>query len=484
MKRRLLGFTSVFVFRAMLILGVGSVQAQTPGRIPVFDQPGTGFCNFASNGNDCIDSVITQLGTNIGIGTTAPSAKLDVAGGNLNLENSTTTSGNILKGGVLFLSNFGGNTFLGQNAGNLTMTGNNNTATGANALPANTTGCCNTATGNNALLQNTTGGGNTASGDGALYSNSTGNNNTATGRWALIGNTEGANNTATGVSALQNNIGGSANTATGYSALHNSNNDAYNTATGYYALYSNNGGYENTATGSQALQNNTGGFDNTAIGVGALNLNTTGIYNTATGYSALALNTTGTGNTATGWALSSNTTGSDNTAIGFLANVSQGNLTNATAIGSGAIVNASNKIRLGNTAVTVVEGPPYSTVSDKNAKENFKAVDAEEVLQKIRGVSVTSWIYIGQDPKAFRHYGPVAQDFFSAFGDDGFGTVGNQTTITSTDMNGVLMLAIQALALENETFKTQNESVSAENAKLKARIEALEQLVKSAAQRP
>ena len=43
------------------------------------------------------------------------------------------------------------------------------------------------------------------------------------------------------------------------------------------------------------------------------------------------------------------------------------------------------------------------------------------------------------------HYGPVAQDFFAAFGDDGVGTIGSPTTITSTDMNGVLMLVVQAL---------------------------------------
>ena len=42
------------------------------------------------------------------------------------------------------------------------------------------------------------------------------------------------------------------------------------------------------------------------------------------------------------------------TAIGFQADVSAGNLTNATAIGNGAIVNASNKVRLVNTAVTVI----------------------------------------------------------------------------------------------------------------------------------
>ena len=54
----------------------------------------------------------------------------------------------------------------------------------------------------------------------------------------------------------------------------------------------------------------------------------------------------------------SNTTGAANTAIGFEADVAKANLFNATAIGYGAIVNASNKIRLGNSFVTVVEGPP------------------------------------------------------------------------------------------------------------------------------
>src|SRR5689334_11001553 len=106
MQRKLFRSISVFVFSAMLLLSVGHVQAQTPGQIPVFGQPGTGGCNNAG-GNDCIDSVITQAGGNIGIGTTAPVAKLDVVGGNVNLENSTATSGNILKEGAPFLHNYG-----------------------------------------------------------------------------------------------------------------------------------------------------------------------------------------------------------------------------------------------------------------------------------------------------------------------------------------------------------------------------------------
>src|SRR6202158_3471027 len=170
-------------------------------------------------------------------GPQGPPGPNDVTG-NLTMVNSSATAGNILKGGVLFLHNFGNNnTFLGLNAGNLTMTG--------------------------------------------------------------------AMNTANGIFTLSNNT-------TGY----------YNTASGYGALYYNTTGYYNTASGYQALH-----------------YNTTGYYNTANGSGALV----------------TNITGNLNTAIGYAANVSSGNLTNATAIGANAIVNASNKIRLGNTMVTVAE---------------------------------------------------------------------------------------------------------------------------------
>src|SRR5262249_60649271 len=87
-------------------------------------------------------------------------------------------------------------------------------------------------------------------------------------------------------------------------------------------------------------------------------------------------------------ALRGNTTGGQNPAIGASADVSAENLTNATAIGAGAIVDASNKIRLGNNQVTVIEGPNGAiifSVSDKIKKENFQPVDGEEVLGKIRG---------------------------------------------------------------------------------------------------
>ena len=151
--------------------------------------------------------------------------------------------------------------------------------------------------------------------------------------------------------------------------------------------------------------------------------------------------------------------------------MSAGNLNNATAIGNGATVNASNKIRLGNTSVTVVEGQvPYTFTSDKTKKENFKPVDGEEVLGKIRGFELSSWNFIGHDPKEFRHYGPMAQDFFAAFGHDGVGQIGSETTINSGDLAGILMIAVQALEKRTVELKQKEAQIAA----LESRLEMLE----------
>jgi hypothetical protein len=96
----------------------------------------------------------------------------------------------------------------------------------------------------------------------------------------------------------------------------------------------------------------------------------------------------------------------------------------------------------------VIEGQVMFTASsDKTKKENFQAVHGEEVLEKIRGLELSSWNFIGYDPKKFRHYGPMAQDFYAAFGHDGVGQIGSQTTINSGDLAGILMIAVQALEL-------------------------------------
>ncbi len=104
-------------------------------------------------------------------------------------------------------------------------------------------------------------------------------------------------------------------------------------------------------------------------------------------------------------------------------------------------------------------------------------MDADEALIKLRGLAVTSWNYKGQDAKQFRHYGPVAQDFFAAFGHDAVGTIGTPTTITSGDLDGILMVAAQALERRTVELKKQIDALRVANANLKARLEALERRV-------
>jgi hypothetical protein len=213
------------------------------------------------------------------------------------------------------------NVFVGNYAGYSNTEGGNNTANGRSSLYSNTTGSRNTANGNYTLYYNTEGGNNTANGYAALEKNTTGSANTANGNWALYSNTEGGNNTANGRSSLYNNTTGSSNTANGNWALHFNTTGNYNTANGIWALYSNTEGDNNTANGRSSLYNNTTGYENTANGSNALRSNTTGFYNTA---------------------------------LGFYANVATSGLTNATAIGANATVNASNKIQLGDANVTAI----------------------------------------------------------------------------------------------------------------------------------
>lgn len=308
--------------------------------------------------------------------------------GNINLDPSTATTGNLLKGGLPFMHNFGdSDTFVGLNAGNLIMSGRSNTACGAAALQNNTIGTHNTAGGARALHSNTSGQSNTAIGFETLYTDTTGNNNTAAGTHALFFNGSGTDNTASGVGALQNNSSGLGNCAYGYMSL------------------------------------------------------------------------------------VSNTTGSENTAIGYGADVFTAGLVNATAIGANAQVNASNKIRLGDANVTVIEGQvAYTFTSDRKQKENFEPVDGDDVLRKLRELSLTSWNYRNQDPSRFRHYGPMAQEFYAAFGHDKLGQSGDSTSINSGDEMGILMIAVQTLEKDREQTKSENE-------KLRSEIDALKKMV-------
>jgi hypothetical protein len=106
----------------------------------------------------------------------------------------------------------------------------------------------------------------------------------------------------------------------------------------------------------------------------------------------------------------------------------------------------------------------WSSLSDRNAKENFASVDAQSVLQEVAAMPLTTWNYKTQD-KTIRHIGPMAQDFHTAF------AVGEDDRhITEVDEGGVALAAIQGL---NQKL----EEARAENTELKKRLEALEKIV-------
>jgi len=297
---------------------------------------------------------------------------------------STATSFNIGGSQFVYGSAASQNAFFGL-AGNFTMTGLGNTATGFLALSNNTTPTGNTAYGAYALFSNSTGTGDSAIGYQALENNTTGSYNTANGYQALAINTTGVYNTASGWQSLFANTTGTYNTATGGNALNANTTGYFNTGTGGFALAANTTGDSNTGDGMEALAANTTGSSNTASGASAIWSNTTGSQNTAIGYQSLFLNITGSGNTADGYeallnstsccnvsvgnlalqfvttgqantgvgnhagatADSTYVTGSNNTTLGTGTKFGTGTLTNATALGANAEVDASNSLVLG-----------------------------------------------------------------------------------------------------------------------------------------
>ena len=149
------------------------------------------------------------------------------------------------------------------------------------------------------------------------------------------------------------------------------NSGQYNIAIGNSALNKLTTAHTNTAMGNGAAQSITTGSGNTALGSWSSGAITTGSWNVSVGRGSLEQNVTGSSNTAVGsyalektkgnsnvalgsGALAANINGSNNTAIGASANVGSSSLSNATAIGYGAVVTSSNSIQLGNGNVNTI----------------------------------------------------------------------------------------------------------------------------------
>jgi trimeric autotransporter adhesin len=110
--------------------------------------------------------------------------------------------------------------------------------------------------------------------------------------------------------------------------------------------------------------------------------------------------------------------------------------------------------------------PSWTCASSRTLKENFLEVDGEEVLWRIRGIPVTSWNMIGAD-KQIRHFGPVAEDFYQAFG-LGLG----ETTIGLGDIDGVNLAAAKALEARTARLRGELDASTAEVRELRGVVEA------------
>jgi hypothetical protein len=113
-------------------------------------------------------------------------------------------------------------------------------------------------------------------------------------------------------------------------------------------------------------------------------------------------------------------------------------------------------------------GGAWSSISDRNRKENFLATDGEEILARLRAIPVSTWNYRTQD-RAIRHLGPMAQDFAAAFG---LGE--SELLINSVDIDGVNLAGVQALAARTDTLAAQARALAAENSALRGRVAELE----------
>ena len=245
---------------------VSTVDGQTAANVAA----ATVLANAATNLNTA--NAIVRRDSTGSFAAEVVSVVDSIASGNFVLSTtaSTSTAGNIMKGADPFIHNFGtNNTFVGQNAGNFTMTGaGGNTAIGVNAFTANTTGQSCVAVGYNALLSHTTGISNVAIGNSALRATTTANHNIGLGSNTLLVNTTGARNVALGDSTLNANVTGNNNVAVGKDTLFFSRGSD-NTAIGYNAGGNLSTGGSNIMIGSLAGSGLTTGSGNIYISVNA-----------------------------------------------------------------------------------------------------------------------------------------------------------------------------------------------------------------------
>jgi hypothetical protein len=309
-------------------------------------------------------------------------------------------------------------------------------------------------------MSGTVGGGrsNTASGGSATVGG--GNSNTASAQNATVGG--GDANTASADHATVG--GGSSNTASDDNAT--VGGGWWNTASAQYATVG--GGSDNVAQGGYATV--SGGWDNEASGAWATVAG--GQDNTASGRSATVPggefnSASGTWSFAAGYRAKANNQGcfvwGDSTDTDIACN----NNNRFIARASGGVYLYTNSTLTSGAYLAAGSGS-WSTVSDRNLKDNFTPVDGQEVLARLADVPISTWNLKSQDA-SIRHMGPMAQDFSAAFG---LGE--SDTAISTVDADGVALAAIQGLYSLSQEQDARIQALEEENGSLQQRLDGLE----------
>jgi hypothetical protein len=297
----------------------------------------------------------------------------------------------------------------------------------------------------------------------------------------------GGNGNSIDINANDSTIGGGASNYIGPSA--NSS-----TIAGGVTNSIENGAYESAISGGNGniIDTNAsdasvaGGYFNTVSAPSAAVSG--GEFNTAGGYASAVPG--GTGNFAGGQYSFAAGAGANATndgafvwadSLDYTFSSSAGNEFSARATGGVRFVSAVDSSGNPTAGVALAAGGgSWSSLSDRNSKENFAAVDAQDILKRLCAIPVSTWNYKSQAP-ATRHIGPMAQDFARAF------EVGEDTRhITGIDADGVALAAIQglneklekALLEKNAELERVNEKAAKVDV-LERRLNQLEQMLQS-----
>ena len=111
------------------------------------------------------------------------------------------------------------------------------------------------------------------------------------------------------------------------------------------------------------------------------------------------------------------------------------------------------------TNVGLSTGGVWTNQSDRAKKREFAPINARDVLRKVVALPLSTWSYLAEEAN-IRHMGPMAQDFWKAFG-LGYG----DKTMNDVDSRGVAFAAIQGL---NQVIKEKDAKIDALTARLKA----------------